>query len=113
MIVPPTGGGSTTTGSGSTITEEPAAIGGRQPGSQFFIVVHDYAGAVQGKPAPLRIEPRYTVFGQVESDFYGSLETIARQQVVGGKDRIRAAEPTLPIFIERIQIIELSKGSGG
>lgn len=77
-------------------------------GSQFFVVVHDLRGALKGKPAPLEIEARYAIFGRVGGRFYGSLENIARQPVLGGSDPIESAQPKVPIFVESIRIIERS-----
>lgn len=71
-------------------------------GSQFFIVVHDYSGAVEGDPDPLAIRPRYTIFGHVRPRFYGSVETIARLGASGSGAEL-AAEPV--VYVERVEII--------
>lgn len=76
-------------------------------GSQFFVVVYDYAGAVGGTPSMLEIDPRYTVFGRVLPRFYGSIENIARQPaVMPTEGATRLARPSPPIFVERIEIEE-------
>jgi cyclophilin family peptidyl-prolyl cis-trans isomerase len=69
-------------------------------GSQFFIVVHKPAG----KPAGL--QTLYTIFGKVEEDSYGTLDKISRRETKGGNDPATADEPTIPIYIESIEITE-------
>jgi peptidylprolyl isomerase len=75
-------------------------------GSQFFIVVHDVAGALEGEAAVFDIDPAYTVFGEVRRPFYGSLENIARQETNGVGDQLTASMPKNPIYIESVEIVE-------
>jgi cyclophilin family peptidyl-prolyl cis-trans isomerase len=69
-------------------------------GSQFFIVVHKPAG----KPAGL--QTLYTIFGKVEEGSYGTLDKISRRETKGGNDPATADEPTIPIYIQSIEISE-------
>lgn len=69
-------------------------------GSQFFIVAHDVKGALRGKATPIDLDPSFTVFGRIDKRYFGSIESIARQQVASD------ARPVIPIYIERIEIIE-------
>lgn len=73
-------------------------------GSQFFVVVHDLQGALQGSGKYLQIEPSYTVFGKINKKFFGSVENIARQPVRGGEDPLTASQPASPVYIESIEI---------
>jgi cyclophilin family peptidyl-prolyl cis-trans isomerase len=75
-------------------------------GSQFFVVAHDLESALKGRARPLPIEPRYTIFGRVQPKFFGSVENIARQPVIGSKDPVRRWLPQSPIYIESVQILE-------
>lgn len=79
-------------------------------GSQFFVVTHGYQDMVKGQAPELRLEPRYTIFGRVRSRFFGSLENIARQPLVGGNDPLLRQRPRVPIYVESIEIIERKAG---
>ncbi|HEX2296441.1 MAG TPA: peptidylprolyl isomerase [Actinomycetota bacterium] len=75
-------------------------------GSQFFIVVHDLPGALEGKPTPLKIERTYTIFGRVARKYYGSVQEIAEQPTAGGTDPLEAVRPLLPVYVNSIEIVE-------
>lgn len=84
------------------------ALSGGKPdsaGSQFFIVVHDLTGALNGNADPLSIPRLYSVFGRVEPAFYGSLDTISRVKTIGGDDPIASARPQKSVYIEDVEII--------
>ena len=74
-------------------------------GSQFFIVVHDLAGALSGSPSPLSIEPTYTIFGRVPKRFFGSIQEIAQQPTIGGTDPLVSVRPRLPIYLNSVEIL--------
>jgi cyclophilin family peptidyl-prolyl cis-trans isomerase len=74
-------------------------------GSQFFIVVHDLAGALQGEPAPLEIAPTYTIFGRVPKRFFGSIQEIAQQPTLGGTHPLEGVRPRVPVYLNSIEII--------
>jgi cyclophilin family peptidyl-prolyl cis-trans isomerase len=73
-------------------------------GSQFFIVVRDFEGALKGRPRPLQIPRRYAIFGRVLRRSYYVVEEIARQPTTG-RDRAVAQQPIRPVYIEGIEII--------
>lgn len=75
-------------------------------GSQFFVVVHALEAALEGKPKPVKINGTYTVFARVDQQFFGSVENIARQETAASDDPTEARRPSLPIYIEAIQITE-------
>lgn len=75
-------------------------------GSQFFVVTHAYKDMMRGEPRPLEVEPAYTIFGRVSERFFGSLENIARQPLLGGSDPLLSVRPRVPIYIEDIWITE-------
>jgi cyclophilin family peptidyl-prolyl cis-trans isomerase len=75
-------------------------------GSQFFVIVHDLPGAIEGDPTPLRIDRTYTIFGRVPQDYYGSIQEIAEQPTLGGSDPLQAVRPRLPVFLESVEIVE-------
>lgn len=70
-------------------------------GSQFFIVIHDFAGAQEGKPEPAGLDPLYSIFGQADPSSYEAIEAIAAVERVEG-----GSQPLSPVFIESITIIE-------
>lgn len=69
-------------------------------GRGFFVIVHDLEGALKEDPEAVDLPGSYSIFGIVTDRFYGSLDTIARQEVS------RSKEPLQPIFIERVEILE-------
>ena len=77
-------------------------------GSQFFVVVHDLAGALEGDPEPLAIDPTYTIFGRIPKRFFGSVHEIAQQPATGGTDPVAAARPRVPVYVESIEIMQRS-----
>lgn len=79
-------------------------------GSQFFVVTHGYKHMIKGETPQLKIEPTYAIFGRVKERFFGSVENIARQPLVGGSDPLLSVRPSVPIYIESIRITQ-SKAS--
>ena len=75
-------------------------------GSQFFIVVHDFEGALEGDPEPAGYASLYTIFGKVDESSYGVLERIAKQQTKGGTDPVESVEPKAPVYITSIDITQ-------
>lgn len=75
-------------------------------GSQFFVIVHDFPGAAEGKPKPLKIDVEYSIFGQVPSKYFGVLEAIARQDVQGGSDPVESLRPVRPVYLLDVRIVE-------
>lgn len=81
-----------------------ANAGSDTAGSQFFIVVHDYEGAVDGDAEPAGLQPDYTIFGRVERSSWEVLERLAAVPVRGGLDLVEAVTPVTPIYIDAIDI---------
>jgi cyclophilin family peptidyl-prolyl cis-trans isomerase len=81
-----------------------ANSGAGSAGSQFFIVVHDYQGAVEGDPEPAGLQPDYTIFGRVERSSWEALERLAAVPVRGGLDLVEAVTPVTPIYIDSVAI---------
>jgi cyclophilin family peptidyl-prolyl cis-trans isomerase len=69
-------------------------------GSQWFIIVHS-----PDKKEHAGLDPLYTIFARVEPSSYKVIDKISRQPVRGGTDPSTAAEPTVPIYIESIEIL--------
>jgi cyclophilin family peptidyl-prolyl cis-trans isomerase len=70
-------------------------------GSQWFIIVHS-----REKREHAGLDPLYTIFGEVSRGSYDVIETISKQPVKGGTVPRTASEPTVPVYIESIEIIE-------
>jgi cyclophilin family peptidyl-prolyl cis-trans isomerase len=70
-------------------------------GSQWFIIVHS-----PDKKEHAGLDPLYTIFAKVEKTSYKTLERISKQPVKGGSDPSTSAEPTVPVYIESIEILE-------
>ena len=75
-------------------------------GSQFFFVTHDLKGARKGKPEPAGYPPQYAIFGRVDESSWDVLDTISKQETVGGTDPTEAVRPVNTIYIESIDILE-------
>lgn len=67
-------------------------------GSQFFIVIHENR--------PAGYQPAYSIFGRVDESSYEVLREIGKQPTRGGREPLEAVRPTVPIFIESIEIVE-------
>lgn len=74
--------------------------------SQFFIVTHDYEGALEGNPEPAGFQALYSIFGQVDEASWEILEELQSQPIKGGTDQVEAVKPVNPIYIETITILE-------
>ena len=81
-----------------------ANSGADSAGSQFFIVVHDYEGAVEGTAEPAGLQPDYTILGRVERSSWEALERLAAVPVRGGLDLVEAVTPITPVYIDSITI---------
>jgi cyclophilin family peptidyl-prolyl cis-trans isomerase len=81
-----------------------ATVGEKSAGSQFFVVVHDYEGALDGRPEPAGYRPDYPIIGRVDRPTWEVLERIARVETRGGNDPLTAVEPLLPVVVESIAI---------
>lgn len=77
--------------------------------SQFFIVVHDYRGALDGRPEPAGLQARYTIIGRVPRRSWDTLQRIAGVETRGGNDPVRSVEPVTPIVIRSLNV----RSSGG
>lgn len=67
-------------------------------GSQFFIVIHENR--------PAGYQAAYSIFGSVDESSYEVLLEIGKQPTHGGREPIEAVRPSVPIFIESIEIVE-------
>ncbi|HEX2235324.1 MAG TPA: peptidylprolyl isomerase, partial [Actinomycetota bacterium] len=112
---PPDGPGYTLGVEPSAVPDEPrryvygvvamANVAEGTAGSQFFIVVHDYEGALEGDPEPAGYRPDYPIIGAVARRSWETLQRIARVETRGGSaDPARAVEPVLPIAIRSIEV---------
>jgi cyclophilin family peptidyl-prolyl cis-trans isomerase len=70
-------------------------------GSQWFIIVHS-----PDKREHAGLDPLYTIFARVKRASYDDIEKISTQPVKGGSDPRTASEPTVPVLITRIEILE-------
>lgn len=71
-------------------------------GSQWFVVIHDRE---QGRPAGYRAD--YSIFGRVDEASYDVIDEIGGQPTRGGTtDMAAAVMPTVPIYINSIEIVE-------
>jgi peptidyl-prolyl cis-trans isomerase B (cyclophilin B) len=73
-------------------------------GSQFFIVVHDHEGALQGAPEPAGLQPDYSIFGRVDRSSWETLQRLSAAPTKGGLDLVEAVEPVTPIYVDSIEI---------
>lgn len=74
-------------------------------GSQFFIVVHDLAGALEGQSSPLKIDRTYTIFGRVPKKYFGSIQEITQQPLMGGTDPVQSVRPRVPVYVNSVEIV--------
>jgi cyclophilin family peptidyl-prolyl cis-trans isomerase len=81
-----------------------ANSGADSAGSQFFVVVHDHDGALEGTPEPAGLQPDYTIIGRVERSSWKVLERLAAVPVRGGLDLVDAVTPITPVYIDAIEI---------
>jgi peptidyl-prolyl cis-trans isomerase B (cyclophilin B) len=81
-----------------------ANSGADTAGSQFFIVVHDHEGALEGAPEPAGLQPDYTIIGRVERSSWEVLERLASVPVHGGLDLVEAVTPATPVYVDAVEI---------
>ena len=81
-----------------------ANSGADTAGSQFFVVVHDHEGALEGAPEPAGLQPDYTIIGRVARSSWDALERLAAVPVRGGLNLVEAVTPVTPVFIDSIEI---------
>jgi cyclophilin family peptidyl-prolyl cis-trans isomerase len=67
-------------------------------GSQFFIVTHE------NRPAGYQLA--YSIFGVVAEESYEVLREISNLETKGGREPLQAVRPTVPVYIESIEITE-------
>lgn len=72
-------------------------------GSQFFIVSHF---GPSGTRDPAGLDPLYSIFGRVEDSSFEAVRTIGQQETKSGNEPAEADMPIVPVYIERIEIIE-------
>ncbi len=75
--------------------------------SQFFIVVHD--PDPEGGYEPAGYRPSYSIFGKVDPDDSGSVETlvtISEKATQRGDDPVTATTPIATIYIESVEIVD-------
>jgi peptidyl-prolyl cis-trans isomerase B (cyclophilin B) len=70
-------------------------------GSQWFIIVHS-----PDKKEHAGLDPLYTIFAKVVQSSYPTIDQISKQPVKGGTDPRTASEPTVPVYINSIRIVE-------
>jgi cyclophilin family peptidyl-prolyl cis-trans isomerase len=81
-----------------------ANAGADTGGSQFFVVTHDPAGALEGDPEPAGLKPDYTIFAEVQRRSWETLKRLAAVRTKGGEDLVTAVEPIVPAFVDSIEI---------
>ncbi|MFN2490875.1 MAG: peptidylprolyl isomerase [Actinomycetota bacterium] len=74
-------------------------------GSQFFIVVHDPEGALEGDPEPAGFRPRYTIIGRVDRSSWDTLARLASVDTKGGIDPVESVEPVIPVLVDSIDVV--------
>lgn len=67
-------------------------------GSAFFIVIHENR--------PAGYQTAYSIFGRASEDSTEILQEIGRQPTKGGNVPLEAVRPSVPIYIESIEITE-------
>ena len=67
-------------------------------GSNFFIVIHENR--------PAGYQTAYSIFGRVAEESYEVLKEIGTQPTKGGNEPIEAVRPSIPIYIESIEITQ-------
>ena len=67
--------------------------------SRFFIVVHE------NRPAGYQLA--YSIFGVVDESSYEVMREIGKQPVKEGDEPIEAVRPSIPIYVESVEIIEI------
>jgi cyclophilin family peptidyl-prolyl cis-trans isomerase len=67
-------------------------------GSQFFIITHE------NRPAGYQLA--YSIFGIVAEESYEVLREITNLETKGGREPLKAVRPTVPVFVESIEITE-------
>ncbi len=92
-----------------------ANSGPNTSGSQFFFVTHDPPELdpetglpVPGQPAPepAGLNPLYSLFGQASPSSFATLARLQQVPVKGGTDPANKDQPTVPVFINSIDIKE-------
>ena len=67
-------------------------------GSNFFIVIHENR--------PAGYQAAYSIFGRVDQESYEVLQEIGKQPTKGGNVPLEAVRPSVPIYVESIEIVE-------
>jgi peptidylprolyl isomerase len=67
-------------------------------GSNFFIVIHENR--------PAGYQAAYSIFGRVDEGSFEVLSEIGKQPVKGGNVPLEAVRPSIPIYVESIEIVE-------
>lgn len=67
-------------------------------GSNFFIVTHENR--------PAGYQAAYSIFGRVDEGSFEVLLEISRQPTKGGNVPLEAVRPSVPIYVESIEIVE-------
>ena len=67
-------------------------------GSNFFIVIHENR--------PAGYQPAYSIFGRVAEESYEVLKELGTQPVQGGNEPLEAVRPSIPVYIESIEITQ-------
>jgi cyclophilin family peptidyl-prolyl cis-trans isomerase len=67
-------------------------------GSQFFIITHE------NRPAGYQLA--YSIFGIVAEESYEVLREITNLETKGGREPLEAVRPTVPVYVESIEITE-------
>ena len=65
-------------------------------GSNFFIVIHENR--------PAGYQAAYSIFGRVSEESYEVLKELGSQPVHGGNEPLEAVRPSIPVYIESIEI---------
>lgn len=67
-------------------------------GSNFFIVIHENR--------PAGYQAAYSIFGRVDEGSFDVLKEIGTQPTKGGNVPLEAVRPSVPIYVESIEIVE-------
>lgn len=80
-------------------------MGNSTIGSQFFIAVHDFTGALQGRGKGIEVDASGPVFALVSPGTLNIPELIARLRTKKATGLRASVEPSPPAYIESVRIV--------